>query len=369
VLVLVAVVVAGLLVEAAAWCCLALFPSPAHVSRWEFRGARPAPYRNADYFSAEFLTEAMASVRLSVPDGAGYALPSDVESRFFNVAEGRRRTTDQPSAPDNRVLLFGASTVFGQEVPDAMTLASCLQRRLNVRPGPRRLVENYGTPAMIAEQQTERLERTPLHPGDVVLFYDGVNDVFYPIYNGAVRGWRPGVGSDGGVRRLSPLQRWLYPLCFRCKDYSAAARLLFRGLDSPRPAVLVEEATLHANLAAAEDGYRRALVRAQQIAEAQGARFVHVLQPHLFTRRKPNAYERSVAANELKALAGLDQAFALGYPRLRQAAAAAGVEAFDLTAALEEREAGEEYYLDFCHVNHAANERLARAIEQCVFSN
>jgi hypothetical protein len=49
----------------------------------------------------------------------------------------------------------------------------------------------------------------------VVIFYDGVNDVYYPVYNGNPEGWMPGQGHDGGVRRLSRLQRLLYPICFR----------------------------------------------------------------------------------------------------------------------------------------------------------
>src|SRR5262249_43700156 len=257
-----------------------------------------------------------------------------------------------------------------QEVPDDRTLASHLQRLLNRRPGPRYCVENLGTPAMIARQQTDRLEQTPLEPGDVVVFYDGANDVFYPVYNGNPQGYHIGDSSDGGVRKLSGLQAWLYPLCFRLKDYSNAASLLFHGMDGPRPANLVDAATLARHLDAAEKGYLDALTRARRIAEARGARFVHVLQPHLFSLRNPSAYERAVIRNELAALLGLDQAFRLGYPRLRKALSAAaehGVVSHDLADALDTRSAGEEFYFDFCHVNHAANERLARALCERVF--
>jgi hypothetical protein len=370
-LVLLAVSLAWLSVEGLSWFWLRLCPGSGPVGRWEFRATRPAPYQDADYFGAEFLDESMRCVRLGSPAGANYLVPGDFAGRFFHVQEGRRRTTDQPATARHRVLLFGGSAVFGQEVPDECTLASCLQRALNERSEPLYRVQNYGTPAMIARQETERLTQCTLAEGDVVVFYDGVNDVFYPVYNGNPEGYRIGDSSDGGVRKLSGVQATLYPLCFRLKDYSCAAALLFRGMDGPRPANLVDETTLSRHLDDAAAGYLDALTTARAYAESRGACFVHLLQPHLFSLPRHTAYERGVIRNELLALPGLDMAFRLGYPRLRQAAAKAaetGMCRCDLSDVLEERSEAEEFYLDFCHVNHAANERLAQTICECILS-
>jgi hypothetical protein len=365
---LVAVVVAGLAwlaVEAGAWCVLRLAPVTGPIGRWEFRGAQPAPYADAPYFGPEFLDESLRCVRLSNPPDTSYLVAGDFQGRFIRVADGRRRTTDQPESFDHRVLLFGGSTVFNQEVPDEHTLASCLQRVLHRQASARYRVENHGAPAMIARQQTERLAHTPLRPGDVVVFYDGVNDVYYPVYNGNPAGYRLGDDSDGGVRKLSGGQALLYPLCFRLKEHSAVAALLFHRIDGPRPANLVDADTLSGHLDAAEAGYLKALTDARSMAEERGARFVHLLQPHLFSLGRPTRYERAVIRNELQALPGLDEAYRLGYPRLRQAtatAAGAGVVTLDMSGILDVRENDEEYYFDFCHVNHTANDRLARAI-------
>jgi hypothetical protein len=356
---------AWLVVEAGAWCLLRLAPVAGPVGRWEFCGSQPAPYANAPYFGPEFLDESMRCVRLSNPPDTSYLVADAFAGRFIHVEDRRRRTTDQPESFDHRVLLFGGSTVFDQEVPDEHTLASCLQRHLNLHSSIRYRVENFGVPAMIARQQTERLGHTSLQPGDVVVFYDGVNDVYYPVYNGNATGYRIGDDSDGGIRKLSGAQALLYPLCFRLKEYSAVASLLFHRLDSPRPANLVDADTLTGHLDAAEAGYLKALTEARSIAEAHGARFVHVLQPHLFSLAHPTAYERDVIRNELKSLPGLDEAYRLGYPRLRHATAkAAGdrVDTTDMSDGLDTRGNTEEFYLDFCHVNHTANARLARAI-------
>jgi hypothetical protein len=355
-----------LLVEAGCWCYLALSPPARHVGRWEFRCNRPAPYHDADYFGTDFLSESMRSVRLETRPGAGFVVPGDFTGRFINVRASRRHTTDQPAAFTHRVLLFGGSTVFCHQVPDSWTVASCLQRLLNRQAGPRFRVENYGTSAMIAAQQTERLRLCDIRPGDVVVFYDGVNDVYYPIYNGNPDGWRPGDGHDGGPRRLSAVQRRLYPWCLRYRDHSATARFLFHAQDNPPPRSVSGARSLDRHLGQAETGYRNALIEAKRLAARHGARFYHFLQPSIFSLRQPTAFEAQVKANDLLALPGLDRAFGLGYPRLR--AATTGVVSFDLSAILDQRDADEEFYLDFCHVNHTANQRIALAIFQHIFA-
>src|SRR5262245_57834639 len=229
------ILLACLLIEGYSRCVLLLSPSTRPVGRWEFRATRPAPYRDADYFGDEFLDESMRCVLLRPVPGDLFILQDDFRGRYFSVSHGRRHTTDQPESWTGRVLLFGGSAVFGQEVPDRWTLASCLQRLLNQHPGPRRRVENHDACSAIAAQQLERLRQTDVRPGDVVTFYDGVNDVLYPVYNGNPRGWHPGDDHDGGVRRLSAIQRRLYPVCLAHRKWSATARLLLRWLERQPP--------------------------------------------------------------------------------------------------------------------------------------
>ena len=74
---------------------------------------------------------------------------------FFNVLNGFRFTTDTPLSHKKRVLLFGGSTLFSQEVPDKFTIASFLQRELNEKGI---MVKNYGLPGMNSRQQYEILK-------------------------------------------------------------------------------------------------------------------------------------------------------------------------------------------------------------------
>jgi hypothetical protein len=371
-LLFVSLLVAAFLIEGACRVYLWLWPPTGYVGRWEFRSQCPPPYREAEYFSRDFLLESMrAHSTATLPDTSLLA-PGNFQGRHIHVSDHRRQTTDVPADPVQRVHLFGGSTLFCAEVPDQWTIASCLQRLLNARPGPRLAVENHGVCSMIARQQTACLLATPIQPGDVVIFYDGVNEVFYPVYNGNLRGWQPGDSTDGGVRQLGRVQRTLYPLCFRYKDASAIARLFFTRLEVCPPRTVANHQTLAQNLDGAEAGYRQALIGAQKAVARQGGRFVHFLQPNIFTLPHHSHDERRVIQNELKALPGLDTAFELGYPRLRNAlgdAAREGIVSVDLSDALTQRRLKQQFYLDFCHVNHEANERIAQLIFEHAFGS
>jgi hypothetical protein len=368
----VSVVFVWSLVEAGAWLVLEYGEPVTHVGRWEFRASRPAPYRNASYFSPAFLRESMGAVRsLTVPRGRNYSLPGDVRGKFFNVKDGRRRTTDQPAHASRRILVFGASTVFCQESPDHLTLPSCLQREINRRSPESCRVENHSSVTMIALQQTARLRDTPIGRNDIVIFYDGFNDVFHPVYAGKVKSRLPGeppVKHDAGVRKLSWLEKTTYPVWLRFHDGSPFSRLMLRPYEGYAMIRRPEAEWMKANLKIAGPQFEATLRDAAAISSRHGARFVHVLQPNLFTIQHMSAYEKRVAKSELVVLPGLDQAVRIVYPRYREIINrlnGEGMLSFDLSLALEDRSPGTDYYLDFCHVNHAANQRLAELIAEC----
>ena len=111
----------------------------------------------------------------------------DYQSDYFNVKNGFRVTTDVPQGMSRRVLLFGGSTLFGQEVPDKHTIASYLQRMLNDS-GRAWKVFNFGLPGMNANQQVSILKTIPLRSTDIIIFYHGVNDIYYVVFGGAAGG-------------------------------------------------------------------------------------------------------------------------------------------------------------------------------------
>ena len=364
-LVLGSVVMALALVELGSWIWVSYFRPP-HLTQWEFRATQPPPYQGADYFGKAFLAEAEASVTGRV---STIAELRDFKGRYFNVLNGFRVTTDTPANPDRRVLMFGGSTLFGQEVPDRYTIASYLQRMLN-ETGVHWQVRNFGLPGMNAAQQTLILKRVSLRAGDIIVYYHGVNDIYYLVFGGYEKGWERGVPAFRPVQKLSVFHKWLHAWHGRLKDYSYTAQVALDIYQRGMPNTVTDAGEMRRVLAHTEDSFRSAVSEAAAIAAASGASFVHFLQPTAFSASALTPYEREILENPLVTAPGVAVAFREGYPRLRTVAAklaADGVAFYDLSDALDGREQGNEVYLDFCHINHEGNRLVAQRLMDLFF--
>ena len=228
-----------------------------------------------------FLTSAQSSsqfqyielFRSSRSDG-----PGDMSQYELNTDEnGLRVTTDQPSAPSGRIMIFGGSTTFCGEVPDRFTYPSTLQRMLNDR-NSGLLVENFGKSAATATDRVEVLKSIDdLNENDVVIFYVGVNE--------------SGVGfiqrdlPVGLIAKIPELGNGLQ----KVSKYSRIADLLFRkfvfgGIEISDSSKLK-----------AETDFRKAMQEADSFTSKAGAKFVPVLQANLFTRKPSTDYDQTLA--------------------------------------------------------------------------
>ena len=127
------------------------------------RSSHPA-YATAPYFSDKFVEEAMDQEPMEVEDAPGGLVLRDYSGEFINVRHGRRRTVGQPRRADRTVHVFGGSTVFGGEVPDAWTIPSQLQAALNEHEVDEFRVVNYGVPGFTVSDQVSLLKTVTLEP-------------------------------------------------------------------------------------------------------------------------------------------------------------------------------------------------------------
>jgi hypothetical protein len=363
--VLVSLLVTGLSIEFGSWVWVKHFRSP-HLTKWEFAATQPPPYQGADYFGKAFLKEAEASVAGHLTDVAELR---DFHGKYFNVTGGFRVTTDAPRDPERRVLLFGGSTLFGQEVPDSQTIASHLQRLLNAQ-GVRWEVRNFGLVGMNAAQQTRILKRVQLRTGDMVVYYHGVNDIYYLVFGGYREGWVDGVPAFRPVQKLSPLHKTLHSWHERFKDYSYTAQVALDIYQRAEPTTVTDPEELERNVEFAVGQFRSAVSEAAGIARASGAEFIQFLQPQVFANGQLTPYEQALIANPLGTAPGVETAFRKGYPRLRETAVALESDRIayrDISDALDGRPSGEEVFLDFCHVAHRGNELIAQRMMRDYF--
>jgi lysophospholipase L1-like esterase len=334
-------------------------------TEYEFRRRQPPPYQGAPYFSGAFVAESFRQPGGWIyPEGTRLILPKDYRGRNFNVVKGQRVTAFQPGQYQNVIYVLGGSTVYCSEVPDEFTLPSQLQRVCNEQLGPRCRVENFGTTAVTLAQQVERLRTLALAPGDHVVFYDGVNDIFQGVFYAnpdetMVERNRRVIQEMKGVRKL------FFRVYHGLSRRSAFARLFLNPTAGAHvPAHLTDETALQRLLESLQRQFPSNLVAADAWTRSHGAAYHHFLQPHLFCLPQRTAYENALLQNHAVVPRGLDVAFNRGYPVLRKALAAlpTEVKSHDLSSILDQRPAGTEYYLDVCHVNHEANRIIAEAI-------
>lgn len=112
------------------------------------------------------------------------------KGQFVNSDSEGRRITPQPSTPATpiaTVYFFGGSTMWGSSQRDDHTIAAESARRLQsvAGAGERIAVMNFGEQGWVFTQEIIELElqlRAGARP-DVVVFYDGINDVFSTVQN------------------------------------------------------------------------------------------------------------------------------------------------------------------------------------------
>ncbi len=310
----------------------------------DWRLSRPLPWRQSSYW-----TPALVKEEAAIPwvwDDRGYLLPGDFSGSYFTFQGGIRHTVNQPNGDVPSLYLFGNSTLYDVAVPDALTIASQLQRLV-----PQFRVENYGMASATTAQMVIRLRTLVLRPGDLVVFYTGANDA-QSVYNPAVN------------ERLNNPPYPCATLWHRL-SFLALVRLACTEVLLGEPLRLQEPGYVESGLMRLATAYHDNLMEARAITERQGATFLNVVQPYLWT--KPlSIYEAGLIAMPEVIPPGQERIFSLAYPVLLRATG--DVPHVDLTHSLDDlRRSGTEVYLDCCHVTEIADAVIAEALYQALF--
>ncbi len=105
----------------------------------------------------------------------GWTSPN-IEGDFLNVENGRRKTILPEDIVDaTKLHFFGGSTMWGHSVSDKSTIPSLVSQSLKLS------AVNYGEQAYNSRQELNLLidNLEAIKKGDVVVFYDGVNDIYH----------------------------------------------------------------------------------------------------------------------------------------------------------------------------------------------
>ncbi len=273
--------------------------------------------------------------------------------RYINIDESGLRRSWSPDNPTHVIWMAGGSTVWGTGARDEHTLPSALARALAQRNLAVRVL-NLGESGYVSGQSQLRVLRRleSEAPPDLVIFYDGVNDVYAALQAGEA-----GLSQNEAHRRAD----------FRVTDgldnYLQAAprvleglqRLLARGADQALPPV--------DELAGDVAGRYAFRMRMTQAAvAAAGSQSLFVWQPSVFSKAAKDPVEVEIENASLARHRDLQLA-----SNRAVAERLAGTSLFyDLAGGLNDR--SEPLLLDFCHLSEAGNRVIAERLAPQVLS-
>ena len=197
----------------------------------------------------------------------------NLNGRYIKIRDFRRVTTGSTGLRQKRILIFGGSTIFCGEMPDSLTVPSQLQK-IVLDNAIDFDVLNFGISGMRIENQVKYLTSiTNLGPDDVVVFYDGVNDL-NKVYK---------LGLD--LRNNQSPWRQINKIFSELENRSWFIRYL-------APTVYVESRGIGQDFLSSQvkplvaENWFAFDKLARTYVENKGATFVHILQPNLLTYTK-----------------------------------------------------------------------------------
>jgi lysophospholipase L1-like esterase len=271
-------------------------------------------------------------------------------------AEGRRKTPGPPCEEATiQVFTFGGSTMIGWGSPDGETISGHLARLLDERFDGAVCVENKAEDGYVSTQGviTLILELQTGQIPDVVVFYDGVNDVLAAYESGSPR-------THVTLAQIAakfdqeehPLLKWYRS----SRHYTMLSNWMTRN--APRPSAMPTDDPSEAELAQAiAETYLVNYRIVKSLAEEYGFDFIFFLQPHLGLGAKPLTDEE----------AGMLEAMGPDWPELARQTYSAieSLSDTDRVILLTDAFDGlpEQVWIDEAgHVTPVGNESVARAM-------
>lgn len=263
----------------------------------------------------------------------------------------QRRTVNAGATADRKVYFFGGSTMWGDGAPDQATIPSQFAKKTGFHS------ENFGEPGYTAHQSLSLLIQLLQagHRPDVVIFYDGVNEVWVKC--------RSELNADAHERehqfrtvlqrssRADSFSHYAAPLLTAAGNVQRELNRTTRG----------EDYDCHRNPQKAQaiaDNLIKDWEFAKKLVEWHGGKFIAFLQPVVHFSRTPLDH---VANRPL--IERLRPAYETIYPLLRERVPRHGGDFHDIVSVVDD---SGPVYIDWCHLTPEANGRVADKIAEIV---
>jgi len=288
-----------------------------------------------------------------------------VQGKYVNVDDHNHRRTVQPAPvadatrPPARIFMFGGSTMWGEGVRDAYTIPSQLAATLAEEKLPA-VITNFGETGYVSTQEVIELLRQ-LQEGnlpDLVIFYDGVNDVYAALQSGVAglpqNEWKRQTEYNL-TNRYNQLRRLFMDMtldryCLGAKLKGMAAKLRPPGSRTLKEGLEKDIFRIYlANLKAVD-----------ALGRAFGFSTLFYWQPVIYFKEHISDFERKFTGEE-----PMQTVYHQTYALARSEAGRLQPYRFhDISAIFAQ--VSEPLYVDYCHVNETGNGLIARRMAQDV---
>lgn len=341
----------------------------------------PPPLQGSDYDVPWFM-ENFISAEIEILDYPNHKTAKylkDQISPFFTIKNNRRYTTNTPQLDSlskltqNKLYIFGGSTIFCREVPDSLTISSYLQRFISEK-YPTMEVVNCGIQGIHTPIQLANLEiiKDSLKKDDIVIFYDGVNNSFSGISHLEKQFEETSYQSNTIV---SSVMSFLYTFRERLFILLHQKSMLVNWLLYPyipkEPTFIAHNLKQNPKFIEGIDSvatsYAEDIGKAAILCKEREVKFFHFLQPQLDSRTPKTDFEKmAFIDNPYKRIRYDVVYFNLCYPFFREKLDSLrinhNINTKDISAIFNDYP--EDIYLDFCHVSQKGNIKVAQKIAE-----
>lgn len=335
----------------------------------EFIQTKPQPFNNADDFEAVKnkvlgLTKCPES-RIIFEENTGfpkYEIQNIKCNGVEDIENGIRVTIGQNKTAKHNLFAFGGSTMWGTYSADRNTIPSLLQSKINLNRKSFN-VFNYGFSTVVAHQELKKLESLTLNKGDVVVFYDGGNDIWNDVVYGVPTGSIIGYNDKNRFSRF--VNKVKYFLSTSSYFYLLLSEIRNKkNFNKSADCFQLNKTELEKRLHNGVEVYLNAIKKAREYAKSKGALFFHFFQPLLVASKPYSDYGNYLLSIQKKEfLCGLPFAekgfiyYQSQYLRLNKE----GINSNDISQVLNSQN-NEEYFLDWIHVSSMGNKKIANVI-------
>ena len=290
------------------------------------------------------------------------------KGKYLNINEQGLRFTVPSDLPDSEatkkinIFMFGASSLWGWGVRDQYTIPSQLVEALAKRK-VKAEITNFSEPGYVSTQELIdliiQLQRN--HVPDLVIFYDGVNDVYAAFQSGVA-----GIPENEWKRKLE------YNLSNR---YTKLRRLfLLMSLDEFYLGEKIKELSKKLELNPIKrnniDGLEKEIVEiylnniniVDGISKVYGFKTMYYWQPIIYYKKVLTDFEEYYNHDE-----EMKKLYFKTYDILQQEKPnLARYNFYDISGILANSK--KSLYIDFCHVNEEGNKEIAESIANDVLN-